>query len=354
MSQSDYQMHRILLEYKQLKEHAPSGVYIVPSLNPTVPIKPVNCNESRDEQDCLTDCKPEFARDYARDCITDCNILNNNFDEGDHGMNVFYGVIFLRRGMFRNAIFKFRISLPKFYNSKQTFPRVHFFTEVMNPYVDAIPTTSSVKGNDTKYYELNLRANALIGPRWDPNKHSLISVALCIKKIFYMKEFDQPKANPKTKDSDMVEPQKTGRGNYNAWLLWKIDFKGFEQQVHECADDSQRHVKDDKDSSVKFANKDEGRYQILRDLMKNAVASKRTTGVHLAARMKDFSGRRVSELKNLDLSKTEILDLVAQATTLYFEKMKKETIDTPKKYPKGNLMPQESNWLSRFSSSIFE
>ena len=121
-NQNEYNRRRILLKYKQLKEHAPSGIYIVPSLNPMRPATYISTNESRSDNDCIHDC--------TNDCVSDCR-LSTGYVEEDHGMYVFYGVIYVRRGMYRNAmIFKFKISLPWNYNTHQSFPKVHFFRKL--------------------------------------------------------------------------------------------------------------------------------------------------------------------------------------------------------------------------------
>lgn len=80
---------RILLEYKQLKDHSPTGIYVVPS----------------------------FTSSF-----------------------LFYGVIFLKRGVYRNAIFKFKIHLPDMYqyerDKRKNYPTVRFLVDVVNPYVN--------------------------------------------------------------------------------------------------------------------------------------------------------------------------------------------------------------------------
>lgn len=73
------------IEYKHLKQHAPGGVYLVPSL-----------------------------------------------DDLRH----FYGVIFVRRGPFTNGIFKFQIRLPEKYNDINTWPEITFSSYVYNPHVN--------------------------------------------------------------------------------------------------------------------------------------------------------------------------------------------------------------------------
>jgi len=78
--------YKITIEYKNLKQHAPSGVYLIPSLD---------------------------------------------------NLRLFYGVIFVRRGPFTNGIFKFQIRLPERYNDVNTWPQITFSSYVYNPYVNA-------------------------------------------------------------------------------------------------------------------------------------------------------------------------------------------------------------------------
>jgi ubiquitin-protein ligase len=77
--------YKVTIEYKHLKQHAPGGVYLVPSL-----------------------------------------------DDLRH----FYGVIFVRRGPFTNGIFKFQVKLPEKYNDVNTHPEIQFSSYVYNPHVD--------------------------------------------------------------------------------------------------------------------------------------------------------------------------------------------------------------------------
>eukprot|EP00586_Coscinodiscus_wailesii_P010451 CAMPEP_0172504754 /NCGR_PEP_ID=MMETSP1066-20121228/181001_1 /TAXON_ID=671091 /ORGANISM="Coscinodiscus wailesii, Strain CCMP2513" /LENGTH=259 /DNA_ID=CAMNT_0013281053 /DNA_START=128 /DNA_END=907 /DNA_ORIENTATION=- len=78
--------YKVTIEYKHLKQHAPGGVYLIPSL-----------------------------------------------DDLRH----FFGVIFVRRGPFTNGIFKFQIRLPERYNDTNAHPRITFSSYVYNPYVNA-------------------------------------------------------------------------------------------------------------------------------------------------------------------------------------------------------------------------
>lgn len=86
--------YKICIEFKHLKQHAPGGVYLVPSLN-------------------------------------------------DH--RHFYGVIFIRRGPYTNGIFKFQVRLPEQYNSLNSHPEITFSSYVYNPHVDPITGILDIK-----------------------------------------------------------------------------------------------------------------------------------------------------------------------------------------------------------------
>jgi len=78
--------YKVTIEYKHLKQHAPGGVYVIPSLD---------------------------------------------------NLRHFHGVIFVRRGPFTNGIFKFQIKLPEKYNDTNTWPQITFSSYVYNPHVNA-------------------------------------------------------------------------------------------------------------------------------------------------------------------------------------------------------------------------
>lgn len=47
-----------------------------------------------------------------------------------------YGVIFVRRGLYKNGIFRFQITLPPTYNSLGSIPKIEFTPPIFNPLVD--------------------------------------------------------------------------------------------------------------------------------------------------------------------------------------------------------------------------
>lgn len=98
--------YKVTIEYKGLKQHAPAGVYLVPSLD-----------------------------DLRR----------------------FHGVIFVRRGPYANGVFKFQIRLSERYNDVNAWPRIIFSSNVYHPYVNAETGELDVRGayptwNPQKHY----------------------------------------------------------------------------------------------------------------------------------------------------------------------------------------------------------
>ncbi len=71
--------YKVFIEYKHLSQQSPSGVYVVPSLNK---------------------------------------------------FRLWYGAIFLRKGLYAGGIFRFSISLPPNYNDIGTYPSITFSSEV--------------------------------------------------------------------------------------------------------------------------------------------------------------------------------------------------------------------------------
>mmetsp|Transcript_8254 Transcript_8254/g.17945 ORF Transcript_8254/g.17945 Transcript_8254/m.17945 type:complete len:261 (-) Transcript_8254:259-1041(-) len=122
--------HKVAIEYKHLRVHAPGGVYIVPAIDPRT-------------------------------------------QEAD--VRSYHGVVFVRRGPYANGVFKFKLRLPPRYNDVGTYPLVRFVSYVYNPHVH--PGTG----------ELDLRTAY---PQWSPKKHYLVTVLTFLKKIFYVKSFD--------------------------------------------------------------------------------------------------------------------------------------------------------------------
>lgn len=92
-------------------------------------------------------------------------------------LRVLHGIIFIRRGLYRDGIFRFVIKLPLSYNDIDTYPEVVFTPPVFNPLVDMATGV------------LDLRLDEFFAKEWNPEKHHLVSVVTYIKKIFYLKDY---------------------------------------------------------------------------------------------------------------------------------------------------------------------
>jgi ubiquitin-protein ligase len=76
---------KLAIEYKHCAKNAPGGVFIVPEMD---------------------------------------------------SLRAFNGVIFVRRGLYRNGIFRFSLRLPELYNSLNTHPEIVFTPPIFNPLVN--------------------------------------------------------------------------------------------------------------------------------------------------------------------------------------------------------------------------
>ena len=88
-----------------------------------------------------------------------------------------HGVIFVRRGLYRDGIFRFHVRLPPDYNSINTHPEIVFTPPIFNPLVD--PSTG----------KLDLRQDPALA-EWDPSRHYILTALTFLKKSFYMKSYD--------------------------------------------------------------------------------------------------------------------------------------------------------------------
>lgn len=118
------------------------------------------------------------------------------------------GVIFVRRGMYSGGIFKFVLELPTSYNDVDAWPEISFASRVFSPYV-----------NETSG-KLDLKAAY---PRWDPNRHYVVTALTWLKKIFYMKQGFKNYASP---------------ANASAAKLYEANPPEFLRRVERCVADS--------------------------------------------------------------------------------------------------------------------
>ncbi len=161
-------------------------------------------------------------------------------------IRLFHGVIFVRRGAFTNGIFKFTLQCPPNYNDVNTHPTVQFSSYVYNPHVHP----------DTGMVDLPMAF-----PTWNPSKHFLVTVLTYLKRIFYIKDY-----NELSTDHQSLLP------NQEALKLFQTDGGAYRRRVQECVKESQRSIYlNDPGCTINF-NKDDPRHDTLRAMMKERFA----------------------------------------------------------------------------------
>ncbi|KAI9922380.1 hypothetical protein PsorP6_002451 [Peronosclerospora sorghi] len=182
----------LMIEYKHLRQHVPSGIYVLPSF------------------------------DHSR---------------------VWYGVLFIHAGLYRNGIFKFTIFLPEDYNGLGTYPRIVFNTNVFHPYVY----------EGTK--ELDLTPQF---PEWDPELHYMVAVLTYLKGIFYMKDF----------------PETSTAANCVALDMFRNDPENYVNKVEECVDESLTNVyNNEQGSTIRFTKHNPAHDNLRQELFVQLGAS---------------------------------------------------------------------------------
>jgi len=88
-----------------------------------------------------------------------------------------HGVIFVRRGVYRDGVFRFVLELPDQYNDYNAHPVVRFTSTMFHPLVDASSGNLDLKVEDSL-------------KNWNPDKHFIATVLTFVKKIFYLKSFE--------------------------------------------------------------------------------------------------------------------------------------------------------------------
>ncbi|CAG9331145.1 unnamed protein product [Blepharisma stoltei] len=119
-NQDKLKEYQLLIEYRSLKHYAPVGVYVLPQLN---------------------------------------------------NIKIWQGVIFIRQGLYKGGVFRFKIEIPENYPTIR--PSVFFHTYVFHPLIH--PETG----------ELALGPQF---PLWRPGKDFIFCILGYIKKIFYFKD----------------------------------------------------------------------------------------------------------------------------------------------------------------------
>lgn len=174
---------RLAIEFKYLMKHSPGGVYLMPQFD-------------------------------------DIRKLN--------------GVIFVRRGLYRNGIFRFQMTLSKNYNSINNHPEIKFTPQVFNPLID-------------ESGKLDLRLDEACR-EWQPEKHFIVTALTFLKKIFYMKSFQQFAHVP----------------NENARQLLESDKEEYLRRVEECVQESLRLVHETQPDSTLVFTEPKPAHDILR------------------------------------------------------------------------------------------
>lgn len=117
---------KLAIEFKHLAREAPAGVYMLPETN---------------------------------------------------NIRVLHGAIFVRRGLYADGVFRFRMDLPEAYNGLNTHPKITFTPPIFNPFIDL--TTG----------EMDLRVDDNM-KEWRPEKHYLITAVSFLKKAFFAKSYE--------------------------------------------------------------------------------------------------------------------------------------------------------------------
>lgn len=88
----------------------------------------------------------------------------------------YHGVIFVKKGLYRDGIFRFTLVLPKEYNDVNTYPEITFTPPIFNPFIDPMTGILDLKQDPDK-------------ATWQPDKHYIRDALYFLKRSFYMKDF---------------------------------------------------------------------------------------------------------------------------------------------------------------------
>ena len=166
-------------------------------------------------------------------------------------LRLFHGVIFVRRGLYTNGIYKFTLQCPPTYNDHQTHPKVTFSSYVYSPHVNA----------DTGEIDL-----ATAYPTWDPSKHFLVTVLTYLKRIFYVKDY-----------KELSQEQRNKLPNQEALNLFQTDQEGYRRRVNQCVTESQRSIYLNDGSTLNF-KEESAESVLLRDMMKQKFSAVDSSG----------------------------------------------------------------------------
>jgi ubiquitin-protein ligase len=102
----------------------------------------------------------------------------------------FHGVIFIRSGLYKDGVFRFRIDLPPGYNDINMHPLVTFTPPVFNPLIDMATG------------KLELTADPMMR-EWNPQNHFLATCIGFLKKAFVTRSYDDFDQVPNEQARDM-------------------------------------------------------------------------------------------------------------------------------------------------------
>lgn len=131
---------KLAIEFKYLAKHAPGGVFIMPEID---------------------------------------NIRS------------LHGVIFIRRGLYRDGVFRFQMKLPDTYNDINTHPQIVFTPPIYNPLVDP----------ETGGFDLRMEHTL---KEWTPQNHFCVTALIFLKRAFYTKSYENyalPVANDSAREA---------------------------------------------------------------------------------------------------------------------------------------------------------
>ena len=182
--------YKIMVEYKLLKEDAPRGVYLLPAFE---------------------------------------------------SLRLYHGVIFLEAGLYKNAVFKFRLELPAGYPADGARPVLTFVSRVYHPLVH--PGT----------LELDLAGKF---PQWTTGMHHMATVLKYLKQVFYLKDYDVAGA---------VDPA--------AAQAFAKDRARFVHAVEACVQSSiERRFVSDPESTVRFTEYNAAMHELYREVLLRRAA----------------------------------------------------------------------------------
>ena len=153
--------------------------------------------------------------------------------------NKFYGVVFLRRGLYQNGVFKFNVEYEDGCCENGVItkcPKVMFHKVRDGTGANDQGVPSPLIDRDGM-----MDMETMLGGKWDGRKHILLSILTYVKKLFYLKNFERAQAEE-------------GRGVTDdtcACVKWydeqryakiKDDFAGHVEDVKNVVDSSQIHV----------------------------------------------------------------------------------------------------------------